>query len=167
MDRAVELRRRRHHLETQLREETTLTAVLLSASSRGTRIELSTTGPGIAGTLAALGEDHLVLESGSHTHVVALAAVTAVLVVSGPPSGAGAGKVRADTTFVEILTDLLATETEVHARWTPDGSCRGRVTSVGPDIVTITRPGSATSLHHVALAHLVSVSFSTGAIAPR
>ncbi len=162
VDRAVESRRRRHHLESQLSEETGLAGVLRSSVVRGARIELSTTGPGIAGTVVTVGGDHLALDSGTHTHLVALAAVTAVHLATPIPTGAGA-EARADhngATLTEILSDLRATDTEVHLRWAPDGSCRGTVTSVGPDVVTVSRPGSGTGVYHVVLAHLVSVTFA-------
>ena len=160
VDRAVESRRRRHHLEAQLREETGLAAVLLASAVQGTRIELSTTGPGIAGTVTAVGDDHLSLDSGAHTHVVALAAVTAVRVKATSPVGPGTNAGREASTIAEVLADLQAVGREIHLRWMPDGSCRGLVTSVGADVVTVTRPGGGTEVYHVALAHLVSITFA-------
>ncbi len=159
VDDAAATRARTHWLTQQATEAATLVGAFVDLSEQRTplRVRLRDRTE-IAGIVAAVGADVVVLITASGRALLALAHVTTVGTEGGhasAPQGRHVGPHTGSRTMIELLRDLAANRAHVRIRTIDGGNHAGELRAAGVDVLTI---GVGSRSAHNLLVHLMAVT---------
>jgi hypothetical protein len=155
---AVRDRHRRAASAARALEDATVVTALLGAQDRSVTLHLAGHDP-IAGTVFAVGADVVEVHGPAATWWIAIDAIAAVE-STGPMLGDPAD--RADTTLIDLATDLVDTAELVTAMLADGISLHGDVLSAGSSLLLRQQHPDRTVV--VSLDHLVGIGRRTGRV---
>jgi hypothetical protein len=155
---AVRDRHRRAASAARALEDATVVTALLGALDRSVTLHLTGHDP-VAGTVYAVGADVVEVHGPAATWWIALDAIAAVE-TTHPPLGDPAD--RADTTLIDLATDLVDTTEPVTAMLADGISLHGDVLSAGSSLLLRQQHPDRTVV--ISLDHLVGIGRRTGRV---
>jgi hypothetical protein len=157
---AVRVRRAAREGRDRARETATWTGTLRDLAERGAGVRVRTAEVAVVGVLDGLAEDHLVLRGPDGAIVVvARAATTGVHHLEDPVAAAGDRRPPSGTTLSEVLDRWREDGAPLHLVTRGGDTERGRLLSVGDDVVSLT---TTAGVLHVPIDAIVTVTLRPG-----
>ena len=160
VDDAAATRARAHWLTQQATENATLAGAFVDLSEQRTRIRVTLRDrTEVAGMVAAVGTDVVVMITASGTALVSTRHVTTVRTEGGhasaPHGRDGGPHAEGSRTMIEVLHDLAANRAQVRIRTIDGGDHAGELRAAGVDVLTI---GVGSPSTNNVLVHLTAVT---------